>query len=300
MLNWRPALWQVPTDLELDEAEEFLWHHPKENGHVHNVRWCSLRKIILNENRNCIAHPVTHVQGLIPFLQQNHRLRVERRVDINHAIVTPRGAALAKWYDIFDKHPEGHWIHTSLEFMALWIIEEMALKDYGLLDNSFSLTFEGLPGIQEKLWDGLKQMAAVQKAMVEYAKRSTPNHLALDDNLNYFLTYEPSILFLSRPKLYFADALPQAIKDMIKATSYIHLPVWKGDVWDVEEVLANVLADEDALVASNHEELFENIHTEEEDLGISYDSLKVFYWNELEEYEDGMDGWDAMVAALEN
>jgi hypothetical protein len=110
VLSSSPALWAIPTEVELDDMEascppdayntqnddrldfrfsaaavaiQFLQSIPP------STRFC-VRKIILKEDRKSSAYSECHGRGLISFCIENPLLRVERRVNIWRTVFVPR------------------------------------------------------------------------------------------------------------------------------------------------------------------------------------------------------------------
>ena len=109
VINWRPALWWIPSQQDLDEVAKFL--SPEPDGSIYDAtgrgrelrpRYClsaaataiqylgcltpqnrmHLRKVTRQEDHTNGGLPQTHARGLVPFYVENPQLQVERRVDI--------------------------------------------------------------------------------------------------------------------------------------------------------------------------------------------------------------------------
>ena len=131
-------LWKIPTALELDAlakqvfiTESDIWTRENyrsaqaENGMCRfsaaaaAIHFLSsipssrrhIREIILDEDRESVAHPECHARGLIPFCQENPHLRIERRVSL--------------WRNLFlTCHP--NW---SGGVNHLWMVHSCVTKD---------------------------------------------------------------------------------------------------------------------------------------------------------------------------
>jgi hypothetical protein len=115
-----------------------------------------LRELILNEDRVAVAWPECHAQGLIPFCQENPRLRIKRIVSLWKALL-PRASlrsfslAMRTPADIFRygydhvKSSEISKGHSGHGGVADWIMEASILTSLGMPADSFSLILDGEP-----------------------------------------------------------------------------------------------------------------------------------------------------------
>lgn len=98
---------------------------------IHTNTRGQMRKIVLLEEYESAAHPSSHARGLIPFCQQNPRLRVERVVNLWSTVILGECA-----YASFPKR-------RIVESVGRWIAEAVALPEYGMPNGSFQLIFDG-------------------------------------------------------------------------------------------------------------------------------------------------------------
>lgn len=101
-----------------------------------------MRDIFLHEDRQAVAWPEGHAQGLIQFCRENPKLRIERHVDL--------------WRNVFqfnarDQHRNKKYRVPKLEPVGLtrgiatWIMEALALAPAGMPEQSFTLILDGDP-----------------------------------------------------------------------------------------------------------------------------------------------------------
>lgn len=190
-----------------------------------------MRKMIVKEDYKSVAFLECHAQGFIPFCLENPHLRVERRVDIWWSILPgwPGWRALyiplthqnenpQLWSGVHELAPG---IATTL--LATWIEEAIVLPLLGMPSSSFSLIFEAWPDkSSQELFEFIKRDAAWQDATDQYHHRN--RILASPDEKKVH-------------RCYWSKSFPEAIKDIIKGTSFIHFNTFVGDVWDVEKIL---------------------------------------------------------------
>lgn len=142
-----------------------------------DLRQC-IRHVLLDEDRKGVAFPECHAQGLLPFCQENARLRIVRRVNLFKAVFAPYWSdALSAVEDYRTRKELDAGI--AVDDLRHWIDEAAVLRAYGMPANSFSMVFDGSPEFQQQIWDNLKRAAAVQEAMLERSRRgigpTTPN-----------------------------------------------------------------------------------------------------------------------------
>jgi hypothetical protein len=129
-------------------------------------------------------------------------------------------------------------------------------------------------------------MAMIQEAMSEFSKRDIPNHLCRAGNTEdpvFKPANEYSSTFLARPKFHVADGFSDAIRDMASSTSSIRLPLAiKGEPWDAEDAVRDILADHQVMTELCYRVLFRDDEIDDDDLGTWYDNLRDFYWDGTE------------------
>ncbi|KAF2440054.1 hypothetical protein P171DRAFT_435873 [Karstenula rhodostoma CBS 690.94] len=103
-----------------------------------------LRQIILLEDHESIAKPESHARGLIPFCQENPRLRVDRRVNLWKSILptTVFFGCRAPFRRPLTAS-EGIQSKNITRAIAPWVAEAWALESHGMPPGSFHLAIDG-------------------------------------------------------------------------------------------------------------------------------------------------------------
>lgn len=104
-----------------------------------------IRRVVLNEDELSVSNPQCHARGLIPFCQENPRLRIERRANLwKNVFLRP----LCQNNDSFVLEPVRYTSKSEVidqvsatitSSVALWIVEALALIPSGMPADSFSL-----------------------------------------------------------------------------------------------------------------------------------------------------------------
>jgi hypothetical protein len=133
----------------------------------------ALRKLILLEDHESVAHPECHAEGLIPFLQANPLLQVERRVNLWRTVFplgmvhtcTP-GACLVPFQRTRQESDEMR-AHTISHSVGPWIVEACALEAKGMPKGSFHLVLDGdpVPSHTATVFSALLRDVAYQRAL---------------------------------------------------------------------------------------------------------------------------------------
>ncbi|CVL04785.1 uncharacterized protein FMAN_12863 [Fusarium mangiferae] len=124
-------------------------------GQISRQQRLCISKLVLNDDRNAISSPESHVLGLIPFFQENTKLIVEHRLNLwrnilptgaNIAIaVEDQGLDLQGWDDVPKTHQaRSVWFAKTVTNVIMNISK--ALTE-GLPLRSYSLTIEGDPDL---------------------------------------------------------------------------------------------------------------------------------------------------------
>ena len=190
-----------------------------------------IRNLLLLEDHESVAHPECHALGLIPFCMENSRLHVERRVSLWRNVL-PAGCGFDLWElmnddptDRFAPVRDALWSRTIGKIFSVWITEALALPAAGMPSNAFSLVFDGHPNLEQSsnVFEMVKLEAAFQDAADHQEKQWPETLLDEDIKCSIFARFE---------------TFPQTIKDIIEGTSNISCNFSTGDLWDVNEVLA--------------------------------------------------------------
>ncbi|KAF5700228.1 hypothetical protein FMUND_14415 [Fusarium mundagurra] len=109
----------------------------------------SLRAMLLREDHIAVGFQECHSNGLIPFLQENPRLRVEHRVSMLTNII--QAASMLHDVYLFILRPEeqrpsinGNWVFQKV---SDWSVEALATVDAGMPTGFYSLIIDGEPAI---------------------------------------------------------------------------------------------------------------------------------------------------------
>ncbi|KAI4906908.1 hypothetical protein J4E90_010111 [Alternaria incomplexa] len=154
IIDWKPPLWWIPEKGDLDRIAKYVPAAP-EPMKFHNGRFkrfkryfsaaaaaiqflerltpqkrAQVRKIVIQENYTGLRLSQTHARGLAPYLLENPRLRIERRVN-------SWGTALVR----NDERPYG--IEYCLADVVAWIHEASMPWIMDLPTGSFSLVLHG-------------------------------------------------------------------------------------------------------------------------------------------------------------
>ena len=191
-----------------------------------------IRKILLNEDYQSVAHAQCHALGLVPFCLENSSLRIERRLSlwrtvlpaaheslidmvstIQHAQLPRRSLGRARYLKY----------HTITQAFSTWIREVSALFAAGMPLHSFSLVFDGepTPDRSSEIFEIAQRDAAYQTAFYQFCCQNSIH-------LCWQLT--------CRREGCFSRSLPQLLTDIVEEKSRIscNFPVsttrWDGDL----------------------------------------------------------------------
>lgn len=141
-----------------------------------------IRSIVLLEDRAAVAWPQCHAQGLIPYCQENSNLRIERRVSLWRAVF-PAGAESVFCVALGDPDDVGpnridvlRADSITRQGLAPWIMEAIALPQFGMPPQSFSLIIDGEPTSDKSAWvfqSVIQRDAAWQTAFEKHCTRQT-------------------------------------------------------------------------------------------------------------------------------
>lgn len=91
-----------------------------------------IRRIDLLEDYQSAADPASHAIGLIPFLQENLNLRIDRIVNLWRSV-------------FFSDIPDDKFLdeRSVVKSIGRWIVEALELGNQGMPEGRFQLTFDG-------------------------------------------------------------------------------------------------------------------------------------------------------------
>ena len=262
LLNkWHP--WMIPSEEELSKIDSILgtpfcgddcackgkfWEQIRWRfsaaavalrffGSMSPYPLSTIRTVILNEDKQSIADPESHMVGLVPFCIQNPYMHIERRVNMWSNLLLNCGTTEAHGKIVgllqcveFRRNGGRQGVYLSLcyrEFAhscARWITEAVSLQACNMPLGSFSMVLEGVSDPEQNavLFSFLKDAAAWQVAQTQWFNNRAPD-------LSPFLKR-------SCP-LYFSEAFPQAIDDIIDGNSLIRCTFPTGDRHDSQSVI---------------------------------------------------------------
>ncbi|KAH6883205.1 hypothetical protein BKA58DRAFT_374692 [Alternaria rosae] len=150
IIDWKPTLWWIPNKGDIDRVAKYLPAAPERrsfhNGRIKRFKEyfsaaaaaiqflerltsqkrAQVRKIVIQKDYTSIGLSQTHARGLVPYLLENPRLRIERRVDIWGTVLNPNSERSGD-------------VRRCLEEVAAWIHEARMPWIMDLPTGSFSL-----------------------------------------------------------------------------------------------------------------------------------------------------------------
>ncbi|KAF2651881.1 hypothetical protein K491DRAFT_760776 [Lophiostoma macrostomum CBS 122681] len=153
ILAWKPD-WSIAID--------FLKHLPREQRMQMRDK-----KIIIKEDRKGVAYPESHVRGLIPFLNENPKLKVEMQMGIWNSLLP------SIWLSspIYCKNSEDFCTDPAfpetLGSVSDWLLEIDDLDVCKVPAASLDILLEGTSRMSLDVWHSIKMAAAAQKNMTK-------------------------------------------------------------------------------------------------------------------------------------
>ncbi|TDZ36799.1 hypothetical protein C8035_v008819 [Colletotrichum spinosum] len=263
ILGVNPALWDIPTSSEVEDmigamgkavaCDTFnCWHsdcgekqsYPRKTGkHRYSaaavaIRFlnslprdprCSIRNIVLNEDRLGVAYAEAHGLGLIPHCKENPRLRIERRVDMWRTVF--RSTTLED--RPYDSESGGMYDYVISQQVALWIMEALELEPAGMPPGSFSLVLDGDGMSGEAFRTVVQRDAIIQHASELLSERKVLPHLP------YFTkrTKQSGVL----TNWYVLEGFPQAIQNIVAGDSIVKCTFDVSHDWDLEQMAEQLI-----------------------------------------------------------
>jgi hypothetical protein len=229
IINWQPRNWWMPNEKDIATVQEFIFSMPihdwdEYRGNVVKKLYFSatavairslkraaphtrrqLRMLVLEENHPSIAEPLTHVQGLVPFLQENRCLQVQHRVNVWQAILVP---------NTFKQS-----VATSPKEITYWIQQAKLIHQRNIEPTSYSLLLHGPSATKsQNLSDTVLHAAKWQDANVEFFKQTGEE----------VVDYEQT----------FMEGFPEPIKEMIQGQIPARFDAdYEREPWDATAVL---------------------------------------------------------------
>lgn len=205
---------------------------------VHH-RLC-IRNITLNEDRLAVGQPQSHARGLIPFCQENSRLRVERRVNLWQNILLKKNMPFPKdvWklvegasYPQQEYYVPGRNTVYSFEIdneLLPWLADAPEVIDEGMPVGSFSFVLDGEPDLDlsSDLFDKvIHRQVAWRKSLTECTARGLfPHKMSKED-------YSRNVFRLVD------EHFPEVIDSLMSGTSTLQSNFNLGQPWDFENLI---------------------------------------------------------------
>ncbi|TEA16437.1 hypothetical protein C8034_v001323 [Colletotrichum sidae] len=247
------ALWEVPTSSEVEDmicamgkavaCDMFnCWHadyanrysYPRKTGkHRFSaaavaIRFlnslpreprCSIRNIVLNEDRVGVAYAEAHGLGLIPHCKENPQLRIERRVDMWRTVF--RSSTL-EFFAPTEGEDGGIYGLDITQPVALWVMEALELEPAGMPPGSFTLVLDGDRTSGEAFRSVVLRDAELQKASELLLERKVMPHLPVRG--------------VKTPPWYVFEGFPQAVQDLVAGDSIVSCTFDVSHDWDLEQM----------------------------------------------------------------
>ncbi|KAI4962300.1 hypothetical protein J4E86_001332 [Alternaria arbusti] len=237
VLEWEPDEWWIPTRADLDELSEFI---PKDEecgpfsaihirggnrsyfsaaaaatqflGRLNGSTLKQIRNIIVLEDECSRPNPTNHARGLIPFCIANSQIKIERKVDIWRVMIMEYGNI-----EIYDCGADG-----LMREIGAWISEAKTLASLGMPAGSFNLTMHGpSPRTSQQIFDAVVKVATWDEGSTILAATTFPDYFP--DNVG--------------------GGFVEIIKAMIRGEIPVTFEADMGEVWDIQELLAQDTAD---------------------------------------------------------
>ena len=226
LLEWKPAPWSIPTELELEAAERLLSHRPSDTrkhgigaiftywdfsacdiainalSRLNNHTFKNIRSISLHEDTPAVCMPQCHVEGLIPLWARSPRLQVQRQVRYYDAaflsqLTLQSTSVAAGIWRLRMREPLYH-----LESLLNWLAEAQKMfLTHHLRKDAYTLIFEEKGN--NKMWHLLGNAVRMQVAMNKsYEAQNLPLPLGLFPKCQEFRYWAPSTLPAWLPDLF--------------------------------------------------------------------------------------------------
>ncbi|KAM6527692.1 hypothetical protein FALCPG4_008741 [Fusarium falciforme] len=185
--------------------------------------------MVLYEDRVSVAYQERHARGLIPFCRENHRLRIERRVDVLNTVF--QKSSLRNLMSLPISSQEEPIIryelgsHCIAETVANWLLEGLATVDAGMPANAFTLVLDSGPAAD-----------LCSDVFHNVVHRRLAWQTALERCYSQGILANPS---LDNPKYTFCDVsqdLWPALEHLSNQTSVLRCNFNSGQPWSVDEI----------------------------------------------------------------
>ncbi|KAK2051895.1 hypothetical protein LY76DRAFT_599024 [Colletotrichum caudatum] len=269
LVNLTPDLWSIPTRQGVEEMISSMgndpvryinneWNDPfpgtvnmvkhRYSAAAVAIRFLKslpkdsrsyIKNIVLNEDRAAVAFAECHGMGLVPYCQENPRLRVERKVNMWRTVFQTKTVN-----DLSDSMRPREGNTFSLDDMSccmgVWILEALELESAGMPPGSFTLTFDGDRVCSILFRNVVQRDAAWQEAIDLCFERKIfpplPWHKRRQDSRNFGSRVGDEGL-PSFNRWYVFEGFPQAVRDISDGNSIIKCNFAVEKPLDVERML---------------------------------------------------------------
>ncbi|KAI4704302.1 hypothetical protein J4E81_001368 [Alternaria sp. BMP 2799] len=238
IIEWRPTYWWIPEKKDLDKVAKYVPQAPelgtRHNGRVKRFKRyfsaaaaaiqflerltpkkrAQVRKIVIQEDyaslgisQNHASHTnlglsQTHARGLVPYLLENPRLRIERRIDIWGTVLIPN-------------RERSYGVERCLWDVATWIHEASMPWIMDLPTGSFSLVLYGPDErASELLCNAMRQAAMWQDGAEELTHRGNMQGMTP-----------------------IADDFVDVVKAVVRGDVPVRFEAGVPELWDIDEIL---------------------------------------------------------------
>ncbi|CAI0655377.1 unnamed protein product [Colletotrichum noveboracense] len=203
----------------------------------------SIRNIVLDENRYAVGRAESHGLGLIPYCQENPRLRVERRASMWRTVFQSMTGNREPGHTVPYKNQEMEHLYAPSisDSVAVWVLEALELERAGMPAGSFSLVFEGdsiCPQIfrnvvqRDAAWQAAVDLCLERKSLPALSwgeRRSDPRNNIRSRALGEYP---------GRDNMwYLFENFPQAIRDITSGNSIVRCNFDVGEALDPEALV---------------------------------------------------------------
>ncbi|KAF2448787.1 hypothetical protein P171DRAFT_470455 [Karstenula rhodostoma CBS 690.94] len=233
-LHLSPKPWHIPTEADLHlyysiyrPGYAFHQQHYDSEKHYYSAAAlaidflgshspktrCQMRELVLLEDCKGVGFPESHPAGLIPFFQENNRLRILRRLDLWRSEFP---------LDTFSPEVTPDFISMC---MIPWIDEAYALAGAGMPSRCFKLQFHASNTHLQLIFDMLKRDAALHEAYQACCGKDG-------------IQYAPDKLFIRyrNGRCFLSDVFPLAMRGIVQGSSTVQIDAEKGGIWDTAEL----------------------------------------------------------------
>ncbi|KAF5527506.1 hypothetical protein CGCA056_v001755 [Colletotrichum aenigma] len=203
----------------------------------------SIRTIILDEDRYAVGRAESHGLGLIPYCQENPRLRVERRASMWRTVLQSMTGNRPPPHTVPEKRQGNECLYAASisDCVAVWVLEALELERAGMPAGSFSLVLDG-DSVCPRIFQDVVQRDAACQAAVDLClerkilpalswseRRSDPRHNWRSTALGEYAGKDNM--------WYLFEDFPQAIRDITSGNSIVKCNFDVGKMVDPEALV---------------------------------------------------------------